>query len=261
MKSFRNLAIIFFIPFILFNCGAKKNDDVPAVDSLAINYTVLSILPHDPTAFTQGLVIHNSKILESTGQANSWIAEVNPGTGKQDIKITLDRQFFGEGITVLNNKIYQLTWKHKTGFIYEATTYKKIGEFTYATEGWGITTDKKNLIMSDGSERIYFLDTVSFKPVRTLTVMNGNIALKKINELEYFDGYLFANIWESGVIVKVDPANGKVVGKIDLTPIANEIRQLYPTADVLNGIAYDSKSKAILVTGKLWPKTYLIRLQ
>lgn len=259
MKSFNVIALI-LVCLLFVTCNGKKKTEV-AYNDLTIKYTVLSVLPHDPSAFTQGLAIHNNKIIESTGQSNSWIAEVNPASGAQDKKVVLDNRYFGEGVTILNNKIYQLTWQSKVGFIYDAHTYKKIGEFAYTTEGWGITHDGNNLIMSDGSEKLYVLDTTTLKPIRTITVMDGNIRVKRLNELEYINGAIFANVWESAVIVKIDPATGNVVGKLDLSPIAGEIKQLYPSADVLNGIAYDTKSKAILVTGKLWPKTYLIKLQ
>ncbi len=245
---------------ILASCTKSTNNET-AYDSLAINYSVVSVLPHDQNAFIQGLVIHNNKIIESTGQNNAWIAEVNPATGEQTKKVNLDSKYFGEGITIINNKIYQLTWTTKTGFVYDATSYKQLKEFKYNTEGWGITNDGKNLIMSDGTDKLYFLDTTSLKVQRTINVTNASNHIRKLNELEYINGYIYANVWETPLIMKIDPATGKVVGKLDLSAIANEINQLYPSADVLNGIAYDQNSKALLVTGKLWPKAYLIKLK
>lgn len=246
---------------MLVSCGGSKVTDEGVRDSLAIQYTILSTLPHNTDAYTQGLVVYNHKILESTGQnGESWVAEVNPGSGQHDKKIILPERYFGEGITVLNNKIYHLSWKNKEGFIYDAHTYKQIGEFTYNTQGWGITHDGKNLIMSDGTEKLHFLDTVKLKPVRTISVLDGNTKLKELNELEYVNGYVYANVYQTALIVKIDPNTGKVVGRIDFSSIANEIRNMYPEADVLNGIAYDENSKAFLITGKLWPKSYLVRL-
>jgi glutaminyl-peptide cyclotransferase len=260
MKVFKIIPFI-IAPAFLFSCTNKKNTET-AYDSLAMQYTVLSVLPHDASAFTEGLEISNNKILESTGQNGSWIAEVDPGTGTQNKKIVLDDRYFGEGITMLNNKIYQLTYKTKICFVYDANTYKQIGSFNYnMAEGWGLTHDDKNIIMSDGSEKIYFLDTTNFKVARTVTVMDGNIPVKKINELEYVNGHIYANVWETSLILKINPVTGKVIGRLDLSVITNEIKRMYPDADVLNGIAYDRKSKAFLVTGKLWPKAYLIRLQ
>lgn len=259
----RFLVGLLFTGFILYACGDKQNNEVEAsVDSLALSYSVVSTLPHNTDAYTQGLIIHDNKVLESTGQkGQSWIAEVNPGSGQHEKKVTLDNRYFGEGITVLNDKIYQLTWEEKTGFIYDAQTYKKIGEFKYNTPGWGITHDNKNLIMSDGSDKLYFLDTANFQVIRTVTVADpAGTKVKSINELEYIDGYVFANVYETALIVKIDPVTGKIVGRLDLSSIANEIKRMYPNTDVLNGIAYDKNSKALLITGKLWPKSYLIRL-
>jgi len=261
MKFFRIGYVLLLSLLTTFSCQDKKNaGQMSPVDTLRLKYTVVTSLPHDENAFTQGLVIHHNKILESTGQNNSWIAEVNPGTGTQDKKVTLNNHYFGEGITILNNKIYQLTWKNKIGFIYDANSYKQIGEFKYTTEGWGITHDNKNLIMSDGSEKLFFMDSLNFKVVRTLAVKEGNSLIKKLNELEYIGGYIYANIWETPVIVKIDPSTGNVVGRLDLSAITNDISRMYPQADVLNGIAYDKNSKALLVTGKLWPKAYLIQV-
>ena len=259
----RFLVGLFVTSFMLNACGDRQNNEVEAsMDSLTLNYSVVSTLPHNTDAYTQGLIIHDNKVLESTGQkGQSWIAEVNPGSGQHEKKVTLDNRYFGEGITVLNDKIYQLTWEERTGFIYDAQTYKKIGEFKYNTPGWGITHDDKNLIMSDGTDKLYFLDTTNFQVLRTITVVDpAGTKVKSINELEYIDGYVFANVYETAIIVKIDPATGKIVGRLDLSPIANEIKRMYPHTDVLNGIAYDKNSKAMLITGKLWPKSYLIRL-
>jgi glutaminyl-peptide cyclotransferase len=252
------------LPLILLSCTKKQNSEEETTSSnpMNIHYTLINTLPHNTDAWTQGLVIYDNKILESTGQPNrSWIAEVNPSSGEHDKKVTLPGQYFGEGITVLNNKIYQITWEEKTGFVYDARTYKKLKEFTYDTQGWGLTHDGKNLIMSDGSYKLHFLDTTTLKPIRSVTVMDGGTRVKELNELEYIDGYVFANVWNTNWILKIDPATGKVVGRIDLSAIGEQIRVMYPDANVLNGIAYDAKSKSLLITGKLWPKSYLIQLQ
>jgi glutamine cyclotransferase len=263
MKFLNGLFIALVFVFILSSCGDKQtNESETSIDTLALKYSVLSTLPHNSEAYTQGLTIYNNKVLESTGQkGHSWIAEVNPGSGQHEKKVTLDSRYFGEGITVVNNKIYQLTWEDKIGFIYDAKTYKKIGEFKYNTPGWGITNDNKSLIMSDGTDKLYFLDTTNLQVIRTLSVKDGNERIKNLNELEYVNGYVFANVYETSRILKIDPATGKVVGRLDLSAVANEIKRMYPNTDVLNGIAYDQNSKALLVTGKLWPKSYLIRLQ
>ncbi len=249
----------------LVSCGDNKPKTETVRDSLALEYSVVNTLPHNTEAFTEGLVVHNNKILESTGQnSSSWIAEVNPGSGDHDKKVNLDAQYFGEGITVLNNKIYQLTYKHKIGFIYDVKTYKQLGEFPYTTssgEGWGITHDNSNLIISDGSEHLYYLDSATLKLVKTISVTDNGSRLKQVNELEFVNGYIYANIWQTNMIVKIDPANGNVVGKLDLTQLNNEVHALYPQAYELNGIAYDKNSKCFLVTGKFWPKAYLIKVK
>ena len=262
MKFLAVLHVSVVSVLIFSSCGDKQNSEAATVDSLSLGYSVLSTLPHNSEAYTQGLTIYNNKVLESTGQkGHSWIAEVNPGSGQHEKKITLDSRYFGEGITVMNGKIYQLTWEDKIGFIYDADTYKKLGEFKYNTSGWGITHDNKNLIMSDGTEKLYFLDTTNLQVIRTISVTDPGGRVKNINELEYVDGYIFANVYETAIILKIDPANGKVVGRLDLSALAGEIKRMYPNTDVLNGIAYDQNSKALLVTGKLWPKSFLIRLQ
>jgi glutamine cyclotransferase len=257
------LAITVAWTLFLVSCGDKKTEGTETpFDSLAINYTILKTLPHNTDAFTEGLTIHDNKVFESTGQnGKSWIAEVDPGSGSHDKKIILDNRYFGEGITILNNKLYYLTWQTKIGFIYDARTFKQIGEFNYNTEGWGMTNDGKDLIMSDGTEKIYYLDSAKQSLTRTLTVTDGGVRIKAINELEYVDGFIFANIYETSRIVKIDPATGHVVGRLDLSIIVEEIKRMYQNTAELNGIAYDKNSRALLVTGKLWPISYLIRLQ
>ena len=262
MRTATFLPIIAWIAsFLLFSCKTgEKRTSIEERDTLALSFNLIASFPHDQTAFTQGLVIHDGKILESTGQEGSWIAEVDMASGMQNKKITLPNQHFGEGITVLNNKIYQLTWQSHLGFIYKAGTYEKIHEFPYETEGWGLTHDGENLIMSDGTNKLYFLDTLNLKVIKTIAVRIGNEPVKNLNELEYVNGFLFANQWETTYIYKIDPKSGKVLGRLDLSSLKSEIKRINPHADVLNGIAYDPKSKAFLITGKLWPKAYLIRI-
>ncbi|HTF21464.1 MAG TPA: glutaminyl-peptide cyclotransferase [Chryseolinea sp.] len=251
------------LALVALGCGEKKaTEATTAVDPLNISFTVISTLPHETDAFTEGLTIHNNKVLESTGQnGKSWVAEVDPGTGTHIKKIVLDNRYFGEGMTVLNHKLYYLTWQTKIGFVYDARTYKQVGEFTYENEGWGLTHDNKDLIMSAGTDKLYFLDTTNFKIVRTLSVKDGNTSIKNLNELEYVNGYIFANVYETSTIIKIDPSNGKVVGRLDLSAQVDEIRRTFPNTNELNGIAFDKNSNALLVTGKNWPRSYLIRLQ
>jgi len=163
--------VLFSVFLALFSCEQKQQE---SVNTPLIDFTVKSTMPHDISSFTQGLVIHDGQLYESTGQeGSSWIGMVDVATGVAEKKVILESAFFGEGITILNNKIYQLTWKNKVGFIYDLRTFKRIGEFSYPGEGWGITHDSTNLIMSDGSSRLIYLDTTSLKPVKYLDVYDG----------------------------------------------------------------------------------------
>lgn len=232
-----------------------------------ISYTLVKSFPHDTTSFTEGLVIHDGKLYESTGspenmpKTRSLIGVVNMQTGVIDIKAELDRkQYFGEGIAFLKDKVYQLTYKTRKGFIYDSKTFKKIGEFDIpTTEGWGMTTDGHLLIISDGTSILTWLDPESLKPVKTVNVMDDNGPVKKLNELEYINGYIYANVYETTSIIKIDPADGKVLGKLDLSALANDAKAEYSGAIEMNGIAYDSVNDRIFITGKMWPDIYQIR--
>jgi len=250
---------------IFVSCNRSKNTEKPnGADVPSIGYEILTTLPHDTGAFTEGLVIHHDRIFESTGNnGQSWISEVDPTSGVSNKKIILPQEYFGEGIAILNNKIYQLTYTTKKGFVYDAVTYKKIRDFNYAPaikQGWGLTHNGKHLIVSDGTDKIHFMDTSDFSVSKSITVTHGQSKITKLNELEYIDNFIFANIWETSLIVKIHPDTGKVVGVLDLSALTNEIERAYPHADVLNGIAYDKNSRALLITGKYWPKSYLIRI-
>ncbi len=231
-----------------------------AADSNFISYSLKATLQHNRKAYTQGLVYWGDKLYESTGANQSWIAEVDLQSGTHKKKVVLKKKYFGEGITVLNNKVYQLTWKHNKGFIYRAGSFEALGTFSYGFDGWGITTDGQHLIISDGTHRLHYLDTLTFAVVKSLEVEQNGAAAKQLNELEYIDGYIYANQWETNYILKIDPANGTVVGKLDLSPIADKIKRDYPKANVLNGIAYNPKTEDILITGKRWPRAYIIKL-
>lgn len=250
--------LLLFVVFV-FACKEKKGE--PVTEQNLIPFTLVKTFPHDNAAFTQGLTVHEGKLYESTGQHNAWIAEVAIATGVQDKKILLDKQYFGEGITILNNKIYQLTWQSKIGFVYDLKTFQKIGEFQYEHEGWGITHDGKNLIVSDGTSKLHLLDTTTLKEISFLQVTENGTPRDQLNELEFIEGYIYANQWQTPYILKIDPTNGNVVGKMDVSSLATRISQMSPQADVLNGIAYEQKSKTILITGKYWPAMFAVRLK
>jgi glutaminyl-peptide cyclotransferase len=251
------LLVNFIIALLVIGCKPGKESAANVIP-----YTVMKVFPHDKTAFTQGLVIEYGRLFESTGQeGTSWIAEVDIASGKQDKKVILDSMYFGEGITILGNKIYQLTWKSKRGFVYDVNTFQKLNEFTYDHEGWAITHNGRNLVVSDGTHNIHFLDTATLKEVSVLEVKENSIPVDKLNELEYIDGYLFANRWMTNEVLKIDPASGEVIGKLDLSQLAVEANQSNPSVDVLNGIAYEKKSGMLLVTGKWWPFLFALRLE
>ncbi|MDR3714528.1 MAG: glutaminyl-peptide cyclotransferase [Puia sp.] len=260
--------------FLLAACTNTPQQDTTTSDKTQenntpplINYTVVGSLPHDTSSFTEGLLVHDGQLFESTGtepdmpeSRRSLFGIVDRKTGKIDKKAELDRnKYFGEGIVFVNDKIYQLTWQTKIGFIYDAKTYKQMGTFNYNTEGWGMTTDGKSLIMSDGSSNINFLDPVTFRLQRILGVSDNNGPVGNINELELINGYLYANQWQTSYILKIDTATGKVVGRLDLGSLVAEAKNKYPDSDSLNGIAYDSATGKIYVTGKLWPNIYEIK--
>lgn len=254
------LLFVFIILALLAACSANKTEKAET-KSDNILYSLQRTLPHDTKAFTQGLVIHQGQLYESTGQENqSWIGVVDINTGLADKKATLASRFFGEGITILNNKLYQLTWKEKIGFVYDLTTFTKLKNFTYATEGWGLTHNNAQLIMSDGSNKLFFLDTTSLTVVKTLNVTYQGDPLKMLNELEYVDGYIFANVWQTNTIAKIDAASGNTIGFLDLTPLAEQAALVNPQQDVLNGIAWHPGTQSLLVTGKYWPYIYVIKI-
>ena len=223
-------------------------------------YKVVEELPHDTQAYTQGLFLSRGDWMESTGgYGTSSIRRVEKATGKVLLKKDLEEKFFGEGLAELNGKFYQLTWKSQKGFVYDAQSLEKLSSFSYTGEGWGLATDGKTLIMSDGTERIRFLDSKTFQVLREISVTFGGKPLKMLNELEFIEGEIFANVWQTEQIVRINPVNGQVVGVIDLTGIYPQARQR-DSQFVLNGIAYDTEAKKLYVTGKCWPKIYQIEL-
>ncbi len=238
----------------------------PVATTPQISYSVTQRYPHDITSFTEGFLFHKGQLLESTGapdhlpQTRSAIGLPDLKTGKFELKTELDKnKYFGEGIVVFQNKLYQLTYTNQVGFIYDAASFNQIGQFTYSNkEGWGMTTDSIHLIMSDGTHRLTFLNPQNFSVAKTLEVTKDGYAMDHLNELEYIRGYIYANIWMSNIIVKIDPKTGKVVGQLDLLDLYQESRTRNPGLAEMNGIAYDPASGKVLVTGKLWPDVYEI---
>ena len=234
-----------------------KTDYVtPAILTYSINNTY----PHDTSSFTQGLIVYNNNLYEGTGEnGHSKLLKVDLKTGKAEKEVKLEDKYFGEGITILNDTIYQLTWQNNVVFVYTLKDFKKIKEFHINTEGWGITNDGKNLIVSDGSSNLYFYEPSTFRLLRTQSVTDAGSLAYNMNEMELIDGYVYANQWQLPYIFKIDPNSGQVTGKTDLTEMWNRIKIKDPLADVPNGIAYDSASKKIYITGKKWPELYEIQ--
>jgi glutaminyl-peptide cyclotransferase len=224
-------------------------------------YEVVNTFPHDRNAFTQGLEFQDGKLLESTGEEDhSSLRRVVLETGQIEQKVDVPHPYFAEGITLLNGKIYQLTWQHQIGFIYDANTFEKKGEFKYEGEAWGLTNDGTSLIMSDGTNRLKFLDPDNFSVKRVIVVMAGKVPIDSLNELEYVQGQIYANIWHDNRMAIIDPQTGRVTGAVDLTGLLRP-DEVSDEEAVLNGIAYDATSQRLFVTGKLWPKLFEIRLK
>lgn len=224
-------------------------------------YDVVRALPHDPNAFTEGLVYRDGKLYESTGlNGESTLREVDLETGRVVREISLPAAYFGEGLALIGAHAYQLTWQNHVGFIYDAATFRQTGTFTYDGEGWGLATDGKRLVMSDGTPRIRFLDPATFRVVRSIWVAVGDRPIARLNELEWIKGELFANVWLTDSVVRIDPATGRVLGVIDFSGLLPESAR-GPRTDVLNGIAYDPAGDRIFVTGKRWPKLFEVRLK
>lgn len=223
-------------------------------------YQVVHEFPHDPTAFTQGLDYVDGILIEGTGRrGQSTLRRVDLDTGQVLQSLRLPDQLFGEGVTVLGDKIYQLTWQENIGFVYDRETFALLDTFSYPTEGWGLTHDGQRLIMSDGTANLYFLDPMTLQEIGRVEVRDPHGPVTLINELEYVEGEVFANVWRTDWIARIDPGTGQVTGWIDLAGLLQPEDMAQPV-DVLNGIAYDEATGRLFVTGKLWPKLFEIRL-
>lgn len=270
-----NKFIVFIFAMLLISCGGNSDTDfdesLPVVNENNIAapapliFTVKSIYPHDVTAFTQGLEFYDGKLYEGTGEygkSRLRIVDLQSGVAEKD-HLMSDKSLFGEGITIFKGKLYQLTWKNNKIFVYNVNDIKNpVNTLKWNREGWGATHDGENIIISDGTSKLYYVQpddaAKEMKVIKILTVLSHRGEVANLNELEYIEGYIYANIWLSDEIVKIDPENGHVVGVMNL---AGLLKQYAPTAEfnpdaVLNGIAYDSISKRLFITGKLWPNLF-----
>jgi glutamine cyclotransferase len=246
------LALSGGILFLIIQSGKPTNSTIVQ----HFGYNLVNTYPHDTQAFTEGLIFDDGYLFESTGLlGNSTLRRVDLSTGKVLQEITLPVQYFGEGITIVNDTIVQLTWQSNLGFVYDKNSFELLKNFTYSTEGWGLTFDGKNLIMSDGSDNLFFLNPSNFERIGQIQVHEGNSSVFDLNELEFMNGEVYANIWHQQKIAVINPENGEVRGWIDLTGLGSSIGE-----NVLNGIAYDVKNNRLFVTGKDWPQLYEIKL-
>jgi glutamine cyclotransferase len=234
----------------------KPNPDAPK----SMSHSIVGTFPHDTSSYTQGLVIYNGELYEGTGNYGfSKLKKVNLNTGQTEKEISLEKKYFGEGITILKDTIYQLTWKEKKVFVYTLKDFKKIKELNTDIEGWGLTNDGKNLIVSTGGSDLLYYEPSTFKLIKTQTVTESGSPSYNINELEYINGFVYANQYQYPYILKIDPATGQIAAKADLTSMWDRIKAKDPAADVPNGIAYDTATKKIYITGKWWPELYEIQ--
>jgi glutaminyl-peptide cyclotransferase len=253
------LGMILIAPWPRISALLQNASAQPAVP--IYSYRIVKTYPHDRTAFTQGLVFENGYLYEGTGlHGRSSLRKVELETGKI-LKIRhLNKQFFGEGITIFGDSIIQLTYRSGVGFVYDKISFKLLKTFNYSFEGWGITHDGKWLIISDGTSSLHFLDPETFREIKTLIVYDHRGKILGLNELEFVGGAIFANIWQEDRIAMIDPGTGQVTGWIELQGLLKP-SDLTGEVDVLNGIAYDAPKGRLFVTGKLWPKLFEIELR
>ncbi len=251
--------------------AAAHNADAPRPDTAANSnaaapapvqgYEVVNTFPHDPQAFTQGLLFDEGALLESTGQyGQSSLRRVELKTGKVLKRVAVAPQFFAEGLTLMGGKLYQLTWQNKRGFVYDPQTFEKTGEFAYNSEGWGLTHDADSLILSDGSDRLRFIDPADFRVKREISVRDGGRPVYSLNELEYVRGEIYANVWHQNRVARIDPQTGRVLAWVDFSGLLKP-GEVSDDEAVLNGVAYDEAGGRLFVTGKLWPKLFEVRLK
>jgi glutamine cyclotransferase len=234
---------------------SKASDLIPVA-----GYRVINSYPHDPRAFTQGLVFADDILYEGTGRrGQSSLRKVDLVTGNILQILSLPPRYFGEGITVYGDKVIQLTWQARVGFVYDKETFQLVDTFNYPTEGWGLTHDGKRLIMSDGTSTLHFLDPETFKEIGRIEVHSRDGPVSRLNELEYVRGEIYANVWKTDSIARISPQTGEVIGWLELKGLLTREDRL-SRIDVLNGIAYDANNDRLFVTGKLWPKLFEIDL-
>ncbi len=256
---------VIFLLLILVSCNNGSKENTTGTDSslavTTIPWQIVHTYPHDTTSYTQGLLIYKGAMYESTGlEGRSRVMKTDLTTGKILAAHAIDKTYFGEGITILHDTIYQLTWQNHQVFMYSLDGFRLLQTFPLKTEGWGITTDGRELIVSDGSSNLAFYEPGTFRFLRNVPITYEGQLINNANELEYIDGAVYANRYETDDILKINPVTGVVEGRIDCSALGNQVRSKYPWVDYFNGIAYDSATRKMYVTGKLWPELYEIQL-
>lgn len=240
--------------------NTEEGTEAPAKATPVMSYSIVSVLPHDTSYYTEGLEFYHNILLESTGNyGSSKLVQEDLKTGKPIREVKLDPKQFGEGISVLHDTLYQMTYREHVVNVYTVKDFKKVKELPLNTEGWGMTNDGKSLIVSDGSSNLYFYEPSTFRLLHTQGVTENGNPLMNINELEYIDGFIYANQYQYNYIYKINPNTGEVVAKMDLSDIVNKVKNQDGHADVLNGIAYNPETKKFYITGKYWPQIYEIQ--
>ena len=235
---------------------SQRKSAAPGTEQLRVQ--VLKTYPHDRSAFTQGLLLHAGKLYESTGNVGqSSLREVELDTGRVIRRTSVPPPYFAEGLTLVGDRLIQLTWQHGRAFVYERGTFNKQGELSYQGEGWGLCTANDHVVMSNGSSALTLRRPTDFGVIRTIQVTMDGQPLSQLNELECVDGAVYANVWMRDLIVRIDPANGRVTQRIDAANLLSPLER--QGVDVLNGIAYDSADRTFLITGKYWPKLFRVR--
>jgi glutaminyl-peptide cyclotransferase len=249
-QTFMRFAVAFLTAAVLAGCQAVADD----------SYHVVNVYPHDPHAYTQGLIYLDGHLYESTGlNGRSSVRMVDLTTGRVLQSVAVPEQYFAEGLTDWGSTLVQLTWQSHIGFVYDRFSLRLLRTFNYDCEGWGLTQDGKNLIVSDGSAELRFWDPSTFREVRHINVTDHGRKVDQLNELEYIHGEIYANVWHTDRIARISPATGKVLGWINLAGLLPEDQRSDPEA-VLNGIAYDAGHDRLFITGKLWPKLFEIKV-
>jgi glutaminyl-peptide cyclotransferase len=256
--------LVFFVSCKNTNdTNTTENSSTVIAPPANINYNIVASYPHDTSSYTQGLIWQNNTLYEGTGlEGQSRLMKVDIKNGKAEQSVALDPSVFGEGITILNGKIYELTWQTHVVYVYDEKTFKKLKEFPWEHEGWGITHNGKELIISTGDSNLYFVDPETFKLLRIVGVTDNNGPIGNLNELEYINGSVYANIYLTDYIIKIDPSNGHVTGRLDLSGLLAKSGKQVESGQgyVLNGIAFDSTKNSLYITGKKWPSLYEMKI-